>query len=93
MTIILFCGFIGCETWCMTLRDEHKLKVIENRVLRTIYGPKRFGVTGGWRKRRNEDLHNLYSSPNIIRIIKSSRMKWAGHVARMGGRGMCISYW
>jgi hypothetical protein len=58
--------------------------VFENRVLRRIFGPKRDGVTGGWRKLHNEELHNLYSSLNIIGIIKSRRMKWAGHVARMG---------
>jgi hypothetical protein len=58
--------------------------VFENRVLRRIFGPKRDGVMGGWRKLLNEELHNLYSSPSIIRIIKSRRMRWAGHVARMG---------
>jgi hypothetical protein len=57
--------------------------VFENRVLR-IFGPKRDGVMGGWRKLHNEELHNLYSSPSVIRIIKSSRMRWAGHVGRMG---------
>jgi hypothetical protein len=65
---------------------EHKLRVFENRVLRRIFGPKRDGVTGGWRKLHNEELHNLYSSPSIIRIIKSRRMRWAGHVARIGGK-------
>jgi hypothetical protein len=58
--------------------------VFENRVLRRIFGPKRDGVTGGWRKLHNEELHNLYSSPSIIRIIKSRRIRWMGHVARMG---------
>jgi hypothetical protein len=58
--------------------------MFENRVLRRIFGPKRDGVTGGWRKLHNEELHNLYSLPSIIRIIKSRRMRWAGHVARMG---------
>jgi hypothetical protein len=65
------------------VREEHKLRVFENRVLR-IFGPKRDGVTGGWRKLHNEELHNLYSSPSIIRIIKPRRMRWVGHVARMG---------
>jgi hypothetical protein len=74
----------GCETWSLTVREEHKLRVFENRVLRSIFGPKRDGVTGGWRKLRNEELHNVYSSPSIIRIIKSRRIRWAGHVARMG---------
>jgi hypothetical protein len=73
-----------CETWSLTVREENKLSVFENRVLRGIFGPKRDGVTGGWRKLHNEELHNLYSSPSIIRIIKSRRMRWAGHVARMG---------
>jgi hypothetical protein len=59
--------------------------VFENRVLKRIFGPKREGVTGGWRKLHNKELHDLYSSPSIIRIIKLRRMKWAGHVARMGG--------
>jgi hypothetical protein len=58
--------------------------VIQNRVLRRIFGPKRDGVTGGWRKLHNEELHNLYSSPSIIRFIKSRRMRWAGHVALKG---------
>jgi hypothetical protein len=66
--------------------------VFENRVLR-IFGPKRYEVTGGWRKLHNEDLHNLYSSPSIIRVIKSRRMRWVGHIARMGRRGMHIGYW
>jgi hypothetical protein len=74
----------GCETWSLTVREEHKLRVFENRVLSRIFGPKRDEVTGGWRKLYNEALHNLYSSPSIIRIIKSRRMRWAGHVARMG---------
>jgi hypothetical protein len=73
-----------CETWSLTVREEHKLRVFENRVLRRIFGPKGDGVTGGWRKLHNEELHNLYSSPSIIRIIKSRRMRWAGHVAGMG---------
>jgi hypothetical protein len=64
-----------------------------NRVLRRIFGPKRDEVTGGWRKLHNEELHNLYSSPSIIRMIKSRRMRWAGYVARMGRRGMHIGYW
>jgi hypothetical protein len=73
-----------CETWSLILREEHKLRVFEKKVLRRLFGPKRDGVTGGWRKLHNEELHNLYSSPSIIRIIKSRRMRWAGHVARMG---------
>jgi hypothetical protein len=74
----------GCETWSLTVREEHKPRVFENRVRRRIFGPKMDGVTGRWRKLHNEELHNLYSSQSIIRIIKSRRMRWAGHVARMG---------
>jgi hypothetical protein len=83
-TIILPVVLYGCETWSLTEREEHKLRVFENRVLRRIFGPNRDGVTGGWRKMHNEELHNLYSSSSIIRNIKSRRMRWAGHVARMG---------
>jgi hypothetical protein len=68
----------------LTVREEHKLRVFENRVLRRIFGTKRDRVTGGWRKLHNEELHSLYSSPSIIIIIKSRRMRWAGHVAWMG---------
>jgi hypothetical protein len=67
----------GRETWSLTFREEHRLRVFENRVLRRIFGPKTDEVTGGWRKLHNEELHNLYSSPSIIRIIKSRRMRWA----------------
>jgi hypothetical protein len=67
----------------LTVREEHKLRVFENRVLRRIFGPKRDGVTGGWRKLHNAELHNLYSLPSIIRIIKSRSMRWVGHVAQM----------
>ena len=72
-----------CETWSLTLREEHRLRVFENRVLRRIFGPKRDGVTGEWRKLHNEELNDLYSSPSIVRLIKWRRMRWAGHVARM----------
>jgi hypothetical protein len=76
------------ETWFLTLREEHRLRVFENRVLRRIFGPKRDEVTGEWRKLHNEERNDLYSSPTIIRVIKSRKMRWAGHVARMGnGRG------
>jgi hypothetical protein len=73
----------GCETWTLTLREKNRLRVFENRVLRRIFGPKRAEVTGEWRKLHNEELRDLYPSPNIIRIIKSRRMRWAGHVSRM----------
>ena len=71
------------------MREEHRLRVFENRVLRRIIGPKRNGVTGEWRKLHNEELNDLYSSSNIVRVIKSRRMRWAGHVVRMEeGRGV-----
>jgi hypothetical protein len=73
----------GCETWSLTLKEEHRLRVFENRVLR-IFGPKRDEVTGEWRKLHNKELRDLYYLPSIIRMIKSRRMGWAGHVARMG---------
>jgi hypothetical protein len=82
-TIILPIVLYGCETWSLTLREEHRLRVFENRVLRRIFEPKRDEVTREWRKLHNEGLHNLYSSPDIIRQVKSRRMRWAGHVARM----------
>jgi hypothetical protein len=73
----------GCETWSLTIREEYGLRVFENRVLREIFGPKRDEMMGGWRELYNEDLHDLYSSPSIIGIMESKRMRWAGHVARM----------
>jgi hypothetical protein len=92
-TIILPVVLYGCETWSLSLREEHRLRVFENRVLRRIFGLKRDEVTGEWRNLHNEELHDLYSSPSIIRIIKSRRMRCAGHVARMGIRGTRIDYW
>jgi hypothetical protein len=70
----------------MTLREEHRLRVFENRVLRRLFGPKRDEVTGGWRKPHNKELHDLYSSPSIVRMVKLRRMRWAGHVAQMERR-------
>jgi hypothetical protein len=83
----------GCETWSLTLREEHRLRVFENKVLRRIFGPKRVELTGWGRKLHNEELRDLYSSPSIIRIIKPRRMRWAGHIVRMGKREMRIGYW
>jgi hypothetical protein len=83
----------GCETCSLTLREEHRSRVFENRVLRRIFGRKRDEVTGGWRKLHNEELRDLYSSPSIIKIIKARRMRWQGHVARMGRRGTRIGCW
>jgi len=95
--IIILPVFYGCITWSLTLREERRLRVLENRVLRRIFGPKRNEVTGEWRKVHNEEinvewgklheeLNDLYSSPNIVRVIKSRRVRWAGHVARLGER-------
>jgi hypothetical protein len=83
-TVILPVILYRCETCSLTLREEHRPKVFENKVLRRIFGPERDEVTGGWRKLHNEQLRDLYSLPSIIRIIKSRRMSWAGHVAQMG---------
>jgi hypothetical protein len=83
-TIILTVVLYGCETWSLALREEHRLRMFENRALRMIFGLKRDEVTGEWRKLHNKELHDLYSSPSIIRIIKSRRMRRAAHVARIG---------
>jgi len=78
-----------CETWSPTLREERRLRVFESRMLRRVFGPERDKVTGEWRKLHNEELSDLYSLPNIVRAVESRRIRWAGHVARMGeGRGM-----
>jgi hypothetical protein len=88
-TIILPVVLYGCETWSLTLREERRLRVLENRVLRRVFGPKRDEVTGEWRKLHNEELSDRYSLPNIVRVVKSRRMRWAGQVARKrAGRGV-----
>jgi hypothetical protein len=84
--IILPVVLYGCETWSLTLGEEPRLRVFENRVLRRIFGSKRDEVMEEWRKLYNEELCDLYTSPSIIRIIKSRRMRWVGHVARMGAK-------
>jgi hypothetical protein len=83
-TIILPVVLYGCETWSLTLRKERRLRVFENRVLRRVFGPMRDKVTGEWRKLHNEELNDLYSLPSTVRVVKSRRMRWVGHVARMG---------
>jgi hypothetical protein len=75
--------FYGCETWSFILREERRLRVFGNKVLRRIFGPKREEVTWGWRKLHNEELYDLYSSPNIVLLIRL-RLGWVGHVVRMG---------
>jgi hypothetical protein len=87
-SVILPVVLHGCETWSLTFREEHRLKVFENRVLRRIFGPKR-EEDESWRKLHNDEIHSLYSSPNIVRVIISRKMRWAGHVARMG-EGKCV---
>jgi hypothetical protein len=87
-TVMLLVVLYGCETWSLALGEEHRLRVFENRVLKKIFGPKR-EEDGSWRKLHYDELHSLYSSPNIVRVIKSRRMRVAGHVARMReGRGV-----
>jgi hypothetical protein len=94
-TIILPLVLYGCETLSLTLREEHRLRVFENRVLRRIFGPMRDEVTGEWRKLHNEELHNCTHPPDIITQFKSRRMRLAGHVARMGEerREKCTRFW
>ena len=84
----------GCETWSLTQRDERRLRVFENRVLRKVFGPKRDEVTGDWRKLHNEELSDLISLPSIVRVVKSRRMRWAGGMWRVWGRGeVCTGFW
>jgi len=83
-TVILPVVLYGCETWSLILGEKRKLRVFENMVLRRIFGPRKDEVTGEWRRLHNEELNDLYCSPNIVRVTKSRRMRWAGHVARMG---------
>jgi hypothetical protein len=91
-TVILPVALYGCETWSLTLRKERRLRVFESRVLRGVFGPKRDEVTGEWRKLHNEELYDLYS-PNILQVIQSRRMRWTGHVARMGTEEAYTGIW
>jgi hypothetical protein len=91
-TVILPVVSYGCETWSLTLREEHGLRVFKNRVLRRIFGAKR-EEDGSWRKLHNDEPHSLYSSPNTVRAIKSRRMWWAGHVVRMGRGVVFTGFW
>jgi hypothetical protein len=91
-TVILPVVLYGYETWSLTLREEHRLRVFENRVLRRIFGPKR--EEGRlWRKLHNDKLHSLYSSLNIVRVIKLRMVMWVGHVAHMGRGEMFTGCW
>jgi hypothetical protein len=85
-TIILPVNLCGCEAWSLALRNERRLREFEKRVLRKKFGPKRDEITGEWRKLHNEEFNDLYSSSNVVRVIKSRRIRWAGHVALMGER-------
>ena len=89
MPLVLY----GWETWSLILREERKLRVFENMVLRRIFRPRIDDVTGEWMRLHNEELNDLYSSPNIVLVIKSIRMRWAGYVARMGEKRGCIGCW
>ena len=89
-TVMLRVVLYGCETWSLTLREGCRLRVFENRVLRGVFGVEREEVTWQWRKLHNEELNDLYCSPNIVLVIKWRRTRWVGHVARMGGRGEVI---
>jgi hypothetical protein len=92
-TIILPVVLYECKTWSLTLREECRLRVSENRVLRSVFGPKREEMTVEWRKLHNEELNDLYSLPNIVRVVKSRRMRWAGHVERMREERVCTGCW
>ena len=91
ITVILPFVLYGCETWSLTMREEYRLRVLENRVLRRIFGPKRDEVTGEWRKLRNEELGDLYCSPSIVQVIKKNEMDRA--CGMYGGENRCIQGW
>jgi len=92
-TIILSVVLYGCETWSPTLREERTLSVFKDRLLRRMCGPRRDEVTAEWRKLHNEELIDLYSLPIVVRVIKSRRMRWVGHVPRMGRGEVYTGFW
>ena len=89
---LLYCHLYGRETSSLTLREKPRLRVFENRVLGRVFWPKRDEITGEWRKLHNWEINVLYSSPNVVHVIKWRRMRWAGHVARMEGEA-CTGFW
>jgi len=88
--MILTVVFYGCETWSLTLREERRMRVFETRMMRRMFGPKRDKIPGEWRKLYKEELSDFYSSPNIVHVSKSRRLRWAGHVALMGERILVV---
>jgi len=92
-TVVLPVVLYGFECWSLKLREERKLRIFDNRVLRKILGPGSDEVTGEWRRLHNAELNDLYSSPIVVRLITSRRMKWAGHVARTFEERWCIESW
>ena len=91
--IILPVLLYGCKTWSLTFREEHRLWVFENRALRRIFGPRGEEVTAAWRKWHNEELNDMYCSPNIVQVIKTRKMRWVGHIAHMGERRGLYRVW